>query len=563
MTGAELIIKFLAIKGVDTVFGYPGAAVLELFDALYFGGHDITPVLMRHEQGLVHAATGYAKASGRPGICFATSGPGATNLITGLADAYLDSVPLIAITGQVDTGLIGRDAFQEADVMGIAMPVTKHSSLVKDKNMLKGALYEAWHIATRGRPGPVLVDVAHDVLSGELDTIYDGINDGIDGDIDLPADTETVLPRVRDAEYRLADQLPAVIKLFENSYRPVILAGGGVVHASASGALGRFAEKSSIPVITTLPGLGIKLSRGTMLGMAGIYGNGAANAALNQCDLLIAVGTRFSDRTVTDYRLCENGRRIIHCDIDSAEISKNVTANVGVVCSAELFLDALTDCGISYKSDDIAQWNSMLSSRRQKHALTLSEDALSCREVLRILDGLEAERRDALYVSDVGNSQMAAASELEPHFERGFITSCGLGTMGFALPGAVGASYAMSRGAAPEGAKKLCVICGDGGFQMTEQELSSVLRAPLPLKIFVFNNGALGMIRLHQRRRFGGRFAASELSPNPDFALLARAYGLSAYTLTVSDRSELRDRLAAILDSPGSALIDVVCDDTL
>lgn len=544
MTGAELIVNFFAVKGVDTVFGYPGAAVLELFDALWFGAYGIKPVLMRHEQGIVHAATGYAKASGKPGVCIATSGPGATNLITGLADAYLDSVPLIAVTGQVDTGLIGRDAFQEADVMGIAMPVTKHSSLVKDKNSLIAALYEAWHIAERGRPGPVVVDVAHDVLSAEF------------GDTELPCDMETALPRVRDAEYRLSDQLPAVIKLLENSYRPVILAGGGAV--TASRALSRFAARCGIPVITTLPGMGIKLPRGMTLGMAGMYGGKAANAALAQCDLLIAVGTRFSDRTISDYALCESGRHIVHCDIDSAEISKNVAADVGIVCSAGLFLDALADADINYKSDEFNLWGASLSHRREKPELIQNGNALSCREVLRALDKLESERCDALYVADVGNSQMVAARELEPRFERGFITSCGLGTMGFALPGAVGASFAP-----PNAVKQICVICGDGGFQMTEQELSSVFACPLPLKIFIFDNGALGMIKLLQRRRLAGRFAASELSRNPDFAALARAYGLEARTLTVADRAELVKRLTEILDFPQSVVVDVICDDTL
>ncbi len=527
MTGAEFVVDFLKKMQTDTVFCYPGVAVLELFDAL--GKSDINHVLVRHEQGAVFAASGYARASGKVGVCIATSGPGAVNLTTGITDANLDSVPLLVITGQVDSASIGRDAFQEADIMGITLPVTKHNYLVKDKRQLRAVLAEAYKIASCHRCGPVLVDITKDVLSSEIDD---------EGEISSP------LPRKRRNEYTLDRALPEIEKAIKESYRPVILAGGGVVASGCSDKLAEFSQKSGIPVIVTLMGMGIVLGDDVKLyGMTGVYGNKAAQTALWQSDLCIAVGCRFSDRTVSDFARFESSRMIIHSDVDPAEINKNLRADIAAVCDAGEFFDALLSLGAKPDASSLELWVSQLDALKTKHFIEKHAHRLSNWEIVRNLDECAKERGDSVFVCDVGDFQMATAREIEPIFERGFITSGGLGAMGFGLPAAIGAS--MSAGEA----KQVILLAGDGGFQMSMQELSTVKKAKKPIKIFIFDNSALRMIVNKQNSLYGGNCVDSHLSDNPDFALIAEAYGIDHVTLDVSCRESVKQKIADILSS--------------
>ena len=544
MTGAEYIARFLVRKGVEVIFGYPGASVLDLYDSI--SKTDIKHILMRHEQGASLAASGYAKASGKVGLCIATSGPGAANLVTGIADAYLDSAPMLIITGQVDTAYIGRDAFQEADILGITMPITKHSYLVRNPAMLKKSLWEAWEVAISDRPGPVLIDVAQDIFKAEFD----------DAD---PSDI--VLPRKRSNSSTVESQLDQINDALSQSHRPLILAGGGVVTGKASKVLSKFSAKSGIPVAFTLPGMGLSIDSEyradvNILGLAGIYGSEAANAAMEQCDLVIAIGCRMSDRTVRNFKLFSEGRRIIHCDIDSAEINKNVVADIPVVCDAAHFLETLCNSENIRPANSLSSWNEYLKSLKTRKPISIPEQFLSCREILRALNNCEAKRNDALYVADVGNHQMRAAREIEPCFERGFITSCGLGAMGFGRPGAIGASFSP-----PEGCKQIIAICGDGGFQMTLEELAVLKATKLPIKIFLFDNFSLGMIRKMQDSLYEGRHTDSELDFNPDFELLAQAYGLDVARLDVSARNDLETKLNEILDKQENLFVHCVTGD--
>ncbi len=539
MTGAEFVVSFLKAHGVDNIFCYPGVAVLELFDAL--GRSDINHILVRHEQGAVFAASGYARISGRVGVCIATSGPGAVNLTTGITDANLDSVPLLVITGQVESGSIGRDAFQEADIMGITLPVTKHNYLIRNPSQLCNALEEAWNIASKGRCGPVLVDITRDVLEAELGEIS-------------PAG-KAVLPRSRKNQYPIENALPEIKKAVEESYRPVILAGGGVVAAGASQSLSDFAAMTGIPVVSTLMGMGTVTGKDVhMFGMTGIYGGNAAKSALVQCDLCIAVGCRFSDRTIADFRSFGRRRMIIHCDIDPAEINKNLNADIAVVEDAGVFFSVLHEYmrEADIDREAFARWNEQLTAEKSKHEIVLHENRLSNWEILRTIDELEALRHDACYVSDVGDFQMSAARELEPRFERGFITSGGLGAMGFGLPAAVGASFG-----APDGVRNIVLLCGDGGFQMSVQELSTLKKAKLPVIIFIFDNSALRMIKNKQDRYYEGRYVDSVFTDNPDFSLIGRAYGIKTICCGVEQRQRLKEIFNEVLDS-GENMI-VIC----
>ncbi len=531
MTGAEFIVKFFLKNGVETLFGYPGAAILPLYDALY--DNKINHVLVRHELGASFAASGYAKASGKVGVCISTSGPGAINLANGIADAYLDSVPMIIITGQVDSASIGRDAFQEADVMGMTLPITKHNYLIRYPSQLPAALCEAWSIATSDRYGPVLLDITKNVLSEDV-----GNNINFDN-------TETLLPRKRLNEYNLISKLDSIKKAIEESFRPCILAGGGVVSANAAEQLAQFAKKSAIPLVSTLMGRGIVINYEDVrdYGMAGIHGTPAAKAALSQCDLLIAAGCRFSDRTIPDFKTFERSRTIIHCDIDPAEINKNLTAHIAVVCGADEFFEALCGLDTIYDTAAIESWNEHLLKYRRRHEIKLHEDRLSNWEIVRILNEVQNKYRNALYITDVGDFQLSAARELDNHFQRGFITSGGLGSMGFGLPAAIGASLTNRTGVS-----QIVMLCGDGGFQMTMHELSTMAKyAVLPVKIFIFDNSSLRMIKNMQTINYGGRLTDSSLSCNPDFEMIGKAYNIKTCRLTVGDRKNLYEKIENIL----------------
>jgi acetolactate synthase-1/2/3 large subunit len=381
-----------------------------------------------------------------------------------------------------------------------------------------------------------LIDIAKDVFIADIDC-------------DIPFNV--ALPRCRDNEYRLSEQIPAIKEAIESCHRPLILAGGGVVAACASGKLGQYAQKSGIPVVTTLMGMGIVMGDGVnLLGMTGMYGNRVAVTALSQCDLLIAVGTRFSDRTIPDFNMFARSRMIIHCDIDPAEINKNLTADIAAVCGADEFFDALYELDISYNSDSYSIWNNQLAVLKAAHVIQLHEKRLSNWEIMRILNGFGIKRRDMVYVSDVGDFQTHAAREIEPQFERGFITSGGLGTMGCGLPSAIGATYA-----ADACVKNIILMCGDGGFQMSMQELSTLKSARLPVKIFIFDNGALRMIKNAQNKCFNGRYVDSILNDNPDFELIGKAYGIKTCRLDVSRRDTLESDIGNILDAEQHMLV--------
>ncbi len=544
MTGSEYIIHFLKSSGVKTVFAYPGANVLALYDDI--AKSDIRAVLTRHEQGAAHAAAGYAKASGQMGVCIATSGPGATNLVTGIADAYLDSAPMLVITGQVDSGVVGRDAFQEADIMGMTIPITKHNYLVKTTKELTAALGEAYIIANTGRKGPVLVDITHNVLISELDT-------------EEYENSQVRIPRVRENNDTVSARYRELEIALEHSYRPLILVGGGVISSGASGLVGKLARISEIPIATTLMGRGVS-AECQNLGMAGIFGTAAANEALNQCDLLIAVGMRFSDRTIVDFGLCSRSRTIIHCDIDSAEISKNVTADIGIVSDAAEFLEAMCEIASKFaasKRSVYRRWREQIDiARESAHIRPSVYGALTSTDVINAIRRYSDKSGGIIYVTDVGDSQMAAARGLVPMLERGFITSGGLGVMGFALPASVGSAYAAED--FNLGASKIIAVCGDGGFQMTMQELAGMKKSPLPIKLFIFDNFALGMVA----RISGGNSvtAISEqysLDDNPDFRMIASAYGIKTYTVCDSDisGSTIDEKISDALDSNEHAVI--------
>ena len=534
MTVCEYIIEYLLKKGVKTVFAYPGANVLRLYAKLCESG--IRVVLSRHEQGAIHAAAGYAKATGKVGVCIATSGPGATNLVTGIADANLDSAPLLVITGQVPSRYIGRDAFQEADIMGITIPVTKHNYLVKDADEVPRDLEEAWRIAGSGRMGPVLVDITSDLF-----------------DQQLPAEAfefECLLPRERKNLYPLEGCEDKIAEIISSSYRPLVLAGGGVVAAGASEALREFCERSGIPCVVTMMGKALSgAGFHKLLGMAGLHGTAEANTALSQCDLLIAVGCRFSDRTVSDFEALGRSRTVIHCDIDPAELNKNLKVYLPVAADAGDFLNCLSSIADGLTHEKKKLFGGWYEKKRE-------EDAISPEESIYLaINRYENENPVSCIVTDVGTIQTKAARLITVARERAYITSGGLGAMGFGLPAAIGASFAMGDGGADEKSRAI-VIAGDGGFQMTLQELCILCECPVPVKIIVINNRTLGMVNDMESGR-GGKYA---LGDYPDFSLLAKAYGVDA------ERTELCEgihkKIGEFLAADGSALLEIIYNNS-
>lgn len=528
--GAEYTCEFLKER-VETVFGYPGANVLPLYDAIA-AARSLRLVLTRHEQGAVHAAVGGAKATGRTGVVIATSGPGATNLVTGIADAYLDSAPLLVLTGQAASSLIGRDAFQEADILGITMPVTKHSFLVRRPDELATALREAWELAGSGRRGPVLVDIATDVLRAP---VFD--DSGVDG----------VPRKSTPLEFSLAANIKAAADAIASSKRPLILAGGGAL--DAAGQLAAYARGAGIPVVSTMNGLGIASQDCRYLGMVGTHGADAANEAMLACDCLIAVGCRFSDRTLPDTYIMQN-KKLVHADIDPAELLKNVRPGdvaqcVTIAVDARDFADALIARNIHPLSRDRSALKREAAAAR---ALPATDAERIADAVGRALEG----GRACAVVTDVGNMQTAAAKFIKPHFPRGFITSGGLGAMGFGLPAAVGASYALE-GSLPYG--KILLLCGDGGFQMTLHELPSAKAAPLPIKIIISENASLGMVAaLPHAESTAGAYA---LSGNPNFRMLAESYGIPCGEVRADDGESLDKAVSGLLASDGCAMLVV------
>jgi acetolactate synthase-1/2/3 large subunit len=529
LTGAQVLWESLVREGVETIFGISGGAVIHLYHAL--PDYPIHHVLMRHEQAAAHAADGYARATGRVGVCIATSGPGATNLVTGLATAYMDSSPVVAITGQVATPLIGTDAFQEVDITGITLPITKHNYLVTDIQELPTVIKEAFYIARTGRPGPVLIDIAKDVQAAEIEYVYPD-------EIDLPG--------YRLPQNDLTSVLQQAGQMLNEAQRPLVIAGHGVVLAGAEDDLLALVEKANIPVATTLLGISaMPETHPLCLGMVGMHGEAYTNKALAEADLIVSLGSRFDDRITGPVSQFAQQARVIHIDVDPAEIGKNVRTNLAVIGDLQDVLPALVP---QVEARDRSSWLAQIQNWREDSAgrdiLGQETDELVPQYVLRQL--WFATQGNVLMVSDVGQNQMWEAQYFVHHRRRGLLSSGGLGTMGFALPAAVGAQMGL-----PD--EQVWVSVGDCGFHMNIQELATVVQEKLPLKIAILNNGYLGMVRQWQQLFFEGRYSGTPLL-GPDFARVAEAYGIPG--VTIREKREVEPAIAQAVSSDGPFLID-------
>lgn len=530
LSGAEILLKSLEAEGVDTIFGYPGGQIMPVYDALY--DSDIRHILARHEQGAAHAADGYARATGRPGVCLATSGPGATNLVTGIANAYMDSVPLVAITGQVSRPALGRDSFQEADITGITLPITKHSYLVNDPSEMGRIVKEAFHIATTGRPGPVLIDVPRDVSATQ--TGYE-----VPGELYLPG-----YKPVLDGDPQLVLE---AAKAIANSERPLIYAGGGVVISGAHEELLRLAELLVAPVTTTLMGLGgFPGNHPLALGMPGMHGTKYANFAICECDLLIAVGARFDDRVTGKLETFAPEARIIHIDIDPAELGKNVRVDIPIIGDVKRVLKQLLDI---LKSRLGEAWREKILAWKKEYPLNYCDNgALKpqsiIQEIYKLTEG------NARITTEVGQHQMWTAQYYTFSKPRSFITSGGLGTMGYGLPAAIGV-----QAGCPD--DTVFDIAGDGSIQMNIQELCTAVNYELPINVAIMDNGFLGMVRQWQELFYNRRYSQTELS-NPDFVKLAEAYG--AEGIRVTKRAEVAPALEQAIRSSKPVMIDFIVE---
>ncbi|MDR3348248.1 MAG: biosynthetic-type acetolactate synthase large subunit [Acidaminococcales bacterium] len=512
MSGANIILRCLEEQGVDKVFGYPGGAILPFYDALA-GSKTIEHILTVHEQGAAHAADGYARGSGRVGVCIATSGPGATNLITGLATAFMDSIPVVAITGQVARNLIGRDAFQEVDITGISMPVTKHNFLVKNPKHLAGTIRLAFDIAKSGRPGPVLVDVPRDIQVMPIEYVP---GEGKNRDVAFERQCGN-------------DDIDAAAAAIKNARRPLLLTGGGAVAAEVQPELVELAEKINMPVGSTLMGLGAFPGEHRLfLGMTGLHGLERANNAVQAADVLLAVGSRFNDRVTGDPKAYTEKKTVIHVDVDPAEIDKNVFAGIGLAGNMKCCLRKLC-ARISGKTPQ-SWWNSI----NEWPGVDESFRGTAAPLFVRALDDA-ARGRDVIIVTDVGQHQMWVAQHIRIARPRNWITSGGQGCMGFGLPAAIGAQFSRP-------GSRVVVVSGDGGFKMTGNELYTIARHKLPIVSVLFNNDGLGMIRQLQQVLFEGRRFSCELPPIMDFIAYAGAFGIKG------ERADTAEKFAAALD---------------
>jgi acetolactate synthase I/II/III large subunit len=542
--GAEILINALVHEGVDSIFGYPGGAVLHIYDELWRARDRITHYLVRHEQGAVHMAEGYARASGRVGVALVTSGPGATNAITGIANAYMDSTPIVVITGQVPLRLIGTDAFQEVDTVGITRPCVKHNYLVRDVCDLAAVVHEAFHLARTGRPGPVVIDIPKDISAAQAS--YSRLDH-----IRFPI-TERILFPDRRALSCAASQ---ILK----AKRPVMYVGGGIVNSGASEELRALAEHLQLPVTPTLMGLGgFPSAHSLSLGMLGMHGTYAANLAVAESDLLIAVGVRFDDRVTGKLATFAPHARVIHIDIDPANVGKNRMPDLSLIADARQALKALREEISARDHAEIvrsiaqrSQWWDQLRNWQREQPLRFSgsRDQIKPQHVIRELHRLTGG--EAIIASDVGQHQMWAAQFYPFKQERQWITSGGLGAMGFGVPAAIGAQLAFRD-------RLVIAVVGDGGFQMTNQELATAVQYELPVKVVIMNNGYLGMVRQWQEMFHERTYSEVDLSVAPDFVKLADAYG--AFARRASRPEELTEVLAAGLEHDGVSVIDVVIE---
>jgi len=539
--GAEILIEALVHEGVESIFGYPGGAVLHIYDELWRARDRITHYLVRHEQGAVHMAEGYARASGRVGVALVTSGPGATNAMTGIANAYMDSTPIVVITGQVPTPLIGTDAFQEVDTVGITRSCVKHNYLVRDVRDLAPIVHEAFHLARSGRPGPVVIDIPKDVSAAQAS--YSRLKN-----ITFPCVERSSMPDpsvVRRA-------VDAILK----AERPVLYVGGGIVNSGAADALRSLAEELQLPVTPTLMGLGgFPSAHSLCLNMLGMHGTYAANMAVAESDLLIAIGVRFDDRVTGKLATFAPHARVIHIDIDPANVGKNRSPDISLIADARAALEALHSEIASRQSERLEavkrrdQWWTTIRAWQREQPLRFSgsREQIKPQSVIRELHRLT--RGNALIVTDVGQHQMWAAQFYPFSRARQWITSGGLGAMGFGVPAGIGAQLAR-----PD--QLVVAVVGDGGFQMTNQELIVAVQYELPVKVLIMNNGYLGMVRQWQEMFYDRTYSEVDLSVSPDFVKLAQAYG--ALGIRATRPEELEDVLTAGLSHKGVAVIDVV-----
>ena len=532
MSGAEILVESLCKEGVDTIFGIPGGVVLGIFDKLF--DSPIRVVLTRHEQAAAHAADGYARTSGRVGVCMSTSGPGATNLVTGIATAYMDSIPIVALTGQVGTSAIGSDAFQEADITGITRPITKHNYLVKDVRDLARVIKEAFHIAATGRPGPVVVDLPKDVTTDETEFKY----------------PKTLELRGYKPKYEgHPRQIKRAAERIAKAERPVIYAGGGVIGSDAARELREFARKAQIPVTLTLLGLGgFPASDSLFMGMLGMHGTKCANSAVSGCDLLIAIGARFDDRITGKVDKFAPGAGIIHIDIDPSAISKNVAVDIPIVGDVKDILSKLTPL---VKKCKTREWMKQIDAWKSEFPTTYDKKAKTIKPQYVVEQIHEATKGKAIIATEVGQNQMWTAQFYGFDHPRRLLSSGGLGTMGYGFPAAIGAQVAC-----PD--KLVFDIAGDGSIQMNIQELTTAVRLKLPIKIAILNNRFLGMIRQWQKMFYGGRYSSSCLADNPDFAKVAEAFG--AKGIKVTKKRDVRPAIDEAIKTPGPVVLDFMVD---
>ncbi len=530
LTGAEIVIECLKEQGADTVFGYPGGQILNVYDELYKHRNEIKHVLTSHEQGASHAADGYARSTGKVGVCLATSGPGATNLVTGIATAYMDSVPMVAITCNVGVNLLGKDSFQEIDIAGITTPITKHNFIVKDVNKLADTIRRAFRIARKGRPGPVLVDIPKDVTAAKADF--------------SPKPVEAIERYTADIT---EEDINTAVSMLQEAEKPYIFVGGGAVISEASEELAEFARKLDAPVCDTLMGKGaFDGGDERYTGMLGMHGTKTSNLGVSECDLLVAIGTRFSDRVIGNAQTFAKNAKILQLDIDPVEVNKNIVADLGIIGDVKEILKRINE---KLKDQEHSQWLAHMMEYKEKYPLKYRNEGLTGPYIIEEI--YRATQGEALMVTEVGQHQMWAAQYYKYKKPRTFISSGGLGTMGYGLGAAIGAQMAN-----PD--KQVINIAGDGCFRMNMNEIATAVRQKLPIVEVIMNNHVLGMVRQWQTLFYDEHYSATVLKDQVDFVKVAQAMGATGYRATTQE--EFKEAFALALESKEPVVIDCIID---